>query len=127
MTTPPAVPEPTVPPFPLPAPSPPAPAPPAAPSPDGDSADELRATLERERNKTRDVERQLAQLRQQGMSDQERAIADAKEAGRVEAARAAGLRVAAAEFRALAAGKLANPDKMLEDEDLNLGRFVNDQ
>jgi hypothetical protein len=140
-------PEPTAPPLPapssgngpapLPAPgSPPAPAPPAAPAPppaapapagdgQGDAA-ELRAALAAARRDREAVQKELDKLRAQGMTDQERAVADAKESGRKEASVAAGIRVAAAEFRALAAGKLADPGKMLEDGDLNLARFVTD-
>jgi hypothetical protein len=58
------------------------------------------------------------------MTEQERAVAEAHAAGKTEALKAAGLQVAAAEFRALAAGKLADPAAALED--LNLARFVGD-
>lgn len=83
--------------------------------------------LTEERRLHRLTQQALSTLQQQGMSEQERAVAAAREDGRKEAARAAGLLVAAAEFRALAAGKLADPGKMLEDDDLNLARYVNDQ
>jgi len=118
------------PPAPSPEPAPaggqPAPAPPAPPAKPADPADELRAALASERRAREALQKQIDELKRQGMNDQERAVAEAKDAGRKEAARAAGIKVAAAEFRALAAGKLADPSKMLEDEDLNLGRFVND-
>jgi len=67
----------------------------------------------------------LSALQQQGMTDQEKAVAEAKAAGKAEAIKDAGLRVAAAEFRALAAGRLADPDAALEL--LNLAPFVNDE
>jgi hypothetical protein len=59
------------------------------------------------------------------MTDNERAIAEAKQAGKAEAVREAGLRVAEAEFRALAAGKLADPMAALEL--LDLSKFVSDE
>jgi hypothetical protein len=113
-------------PAPPPAPAPPAPGP-APPAPaEPDPAAELRAALDRERARTRDFERQLQQLRTAQMTDQEKAVEQAREEGRKLAARAAGVALAGAEFRALAAGKLADPAKMVEDGDLNLGRFVDD-
>ena len=70
-----------------PAPSPPAPAPPApsppAPAPEPrDEAAELRAALEQERDARKRLEADLAKAQQQGMSEQERAVAEAKAAGR---------------------------------------------
>ena len=125
------IPQPPAPPAPQPPPAPPAPQPPAPPpaepepAPD-DGAGEVRAALERERARSREFERQLQELRNAQMTDQEKALAAAREDGRKEAARAAGVALAAAEFRALAVGKLADPGKMIEDGDLNLGRFVAD-
>jgi hypothetical protein len=58
------------------------------------------------------------------MTDQERAIAEAREQGKAEAVKAAGAKIAAAEFRAAAAGRLANPDGALELIDLS--RLVDD-
>lgn len=98
--------------------APPAPAPETAPDP----ATELRAALNEERRRHRETMQALSQLQQQGMTSQERAIAEAKAAGKSEAVREAGLRVAAAEFRALAAGKLADPGAALEL--LDLSKFV---
>ena len=60
------------------------------------------------------------------MSDQEKAIAKAREEGKAEAAHAAALVVAAAEFRVQANGKIADPEaalavidmaKLLDDKD----------
>jgi hypothetical protein len=117
-------------------PAPPAPAPAPAPGPEPasngpapvapDDAAELRLSLERERARSRGIEKQLAQIQAAQMTDQEKAVAAAREEGRKDAAKAAGVIVAAAEFRALAAGKLADPAKMVEDGDLNLARFVDD-
>jgi hypothetical protein len=134
MTTPPAADPapplpapPSGPPAPLPAPGPPAAPPPAAPPPASQSIANLEEALERERSKTREFERQLALLKQSQMTDQEKALAAAKDEGRKEAAKAAGVTLAAAEFRALAAGKLADPGRILGDGDLNLARYVDDQ
>jgi hypothetical protein len=120
MTNPPAPPPaPPAPAPPAPSPPPPAPAPPApAPGPDDELA-KLRASLEEERRQRREAEGKLGKLEQQHMTDQEKAIAQAKEEGRAEAAQAASLRLAAAEFRAQAAGKIANPDAALAVLDLS--------
>jgi hypothetical protein len=56
------------------------------------------------------------------MSEQERAVAAAKDAGRAEGIAEAGKLVAAAEFKAAAAGKLADPGAALEY--LDLSKFV---
>jgi hypothetical protein len=63
-------------------------------------------------------------VRQQHISDVEKAVQVARDEGCAEAFRAAGLRVAAAEFRAVAVGKLADPAAALEV--LDLSRFVGD-
>lgn len=127
MTTPPAPPAPPAPPPPTPdPPTPPTPAPPPAPPapPTPDSAAELRATLDAERRSRKDLETELAKLRAATMTEQERAVAAAKAEGRAEAARDAGLLVAAAEFRAAAAGKIANPEAALAA--LDLSKLVGD-
>jgi hypothetical protein len=98
-----------------PAPTPPAPTPPAPPEP-GDNA--LQTALNAERARARDLERQLAEAKASGMSEADKALAKAKEQGRAEAERAANLKLAAAEFRAAAAGKIANPDAALTALDL---------
>jgi hypothetical protein len=95
---------------------------PAPPAPD--TADELKTALAEERRRHRETMQTLTKLQQQGMTDQEKAIEAARAAGKAEAVKDAGLRVAAAEFRALAAGKLADPEAALEL--LNLAPFVDD-
>ncbi len=99
-------------------PVPPAP-PPAAPAEQEDSAQELRNALAEERRRHRETMQTLSALQQSSMTDQEKAIEAAKAEGRAEAIRDAGKRVAAAEFRALAAGRLADPDAYLELLDLS--------
>lgn len=109
---------PAVPPAPQPDPVRP-PEPPPTPGEPEDAAQELRTALAEERRRHRETMQALSALQQSSMTDQEKAIAEAKSAGRSEAIREAGKRVAAAEFRALAAGRLADPDAYLELLDLS--------
>jgi colicin import membrane protein len=121
VTTPPA-PAPPAPAPPAPAPAPPAPpAPPPAPPNGAPTAEDLAkvtAALDEERKARKRLEADLAKAQQQGMTDAEKAIAEAKAAGRAEAAQEANLKLAAAEFRAKAAGRIANPDAALAALDL---------
>lgn len=106
-------------------PAPPAPPAPPKPEPTEDPAlAGLRTALEDERRKSREAQQALAALQRQGMTDQEKAVAEAKEAGKVEGLKSAGLLIAAAEFKAIAAGRLADPDEVLTL--LDLSRFVKD-
>jgi len=126
----PAPPQPPPPaPQPPPAPSPPAPAPPAPepgpadpgapqPAPTAEDLARLTAALDAERAKAARIEAELAQLRQQSMTDAERAVAQARAEGKAEAEAAAALKVVAAEFRARAAGRLANVEAALGVLDL---------
>jgi hypothetical protein len=66
----------------------------------------------------------LDKLKRQGMTEAEQAIAAAREEGKAEAMRAQGLKVAAAEFRALAAGRFADPAAAAQA--LDLARYVGD-
>jgi hypothetical protein len=113
---PPPAPEPGGPPAP-PAPDPQPPTPPEPPEPPDDAA-ELRRSLAAERRRASGLERQLGELRQQNMTDQERAVAAARDEGRAEARREAGRALVGAEFRALAAGKLPNAAALAEALDL---------
>jgi hypothetical protein len=90
---------------------------------DGELA-RVRAALADERRLHADTQRQLASARQQGMTDEERRLDEARAEGRTAAIREAGLRVAAAEFRAAAVGQLTDPTAALEV--LDLSRFVDD-
>ncbi len=78
----------------------------------------MTAALEAERVKTRQQEAELAKLRSQTMTEQEKAVEAARAEGRAEAEKAAALQLAAAEFRLQAAGKIANPDAALAALDL---------
>lgn len=77
--------------------------------------------LARERAKYADYG-ELKKRAAAAMTEQERAVADAATRGRAEALAGVGQRLAAAEFRAAAAGRIDNIDELLED--LNLGKFV---
>lgn len=89
-----------------------------------DEAKELRATIASMRKERVALQKQVDELQRQNMSDADKAIAEAREQGRTEARTEAAKRIAAAEFRTAAAGKLADPDAALEL--LDLGRLVGD-
>lgn len=92
-----------------------------------DLGDAGQRALAEERRARRAAEKELATLRKAAMTDQERAVADAKSAALVEAAKAAAPRLVRAELRALAAeAGLAKDalDGFLEYADLS--RFVGD-
>jgi hypothetical protein len=125
MTTPPTPPAPPAPP----APNPPAPTPPPAPPtppapPADDELAKLRAVLDDERKQRKAAETKLDKLTRDGMTEQEQAIAAAKAEGKAEAAAEHARALAAAEFRAQAAGKITNPDAALAV--LDLGKLVKD-
>jgi hypothetical protein len=121
MTTPPAPPAPPAPTPPAPpAPAPPAPTPPPAPAAGSDAEElaKLRAILDDERKQRKAADDKLAKLERSAMTDQEKAVAEAREQGKAEAADEHAKALAAAEFRAAATGRLVNPDKALARLDL---------
>lgn len=65
---------------------------------------------------------ELEKVRKAAMSEQERAVAEAEARGRTAAIAESAARLARAEFRAAAAGRVDNIDDLLED--LNLAKFV---
>ena len=89
-----------------------------------ESADELRAALEAERRTHKDTKSRLDKLERDRMTDQEKAVTEAKKQGHDEALLVAGKRLAAAEFRAAAAGKIANPSAVVDMVDLS--KYVGD-
>jgi hypothetical protein len=120
---------PTAPADPAPAPAPAAPAP-AAPAPaapatapangQGDnSTARLENALSEARAELKDAKAALATAQQASMTEQERAVATARAEGKAEAEAAAAQRLAAAEFRIAATGRLANPDAALGVIDLS--------
>ncbi len=123
MTTPPAPAPPAPAPPAPPAPAPPPPAPPAPPAPPNgaptaEDLARLTAALDEERKARRKLEADLVKAQQGSMTEQERAVAEAKAAGKAEAAQEAALKLAAAEFRARAKGRIVNPDAALKVLDL---------
>jgi ribosomal protein L17 len=111
MTTPTAPADPA--PAPAPAPNGTAPAPAAPPDPSAASVAKLESTLAEVRGELKDAKQALATAQQASMSDQEKQIAVARAEGKAEAAKEAAERLAAAEFRIAAAGRLANPEAAL--------------
>ena len=95
------------------------------PLPRADGLEALRGALVKERRLRKAAEIELARLRQQYTSDDEKALQAARDEGRIEAFKIVGLRVAAAEFCVVAAGKLADPVAALEV--LDLSPFVGDE
>ena len=126
--TPPGPPAPTPPPPPAPTGQPPAPGPSGAADPvTAAELARLQGAIEAERALRRKAETDLAAAQRDKLPDAEKALADAREEGRKGAARAAGLEVAAAEFRAAAKGKLADDDAISAALALiNLAPFVDD-
>lgn len=66
--------------------------------------------------------KELADLKESQKSDSEKAISEAEKRGRAEAVSDYAERLAKAEFRAAAAGKIPNADELVDD--LNLAKFV---
>lgn len=75
-----------------------------------------------EAKRLREAEQELEQLKRQQMSDQERQIAEARDQAKKDVAAEMGDRLAAAEFRAAARGRIPALDALLED--LNLAKFL---
>lgn len=108
----PAAPAPPTPAAAAPSTAPAAPATPEAPPPTGELGEAGKAALEAERVARRNAERlarestaELEKLRTAAMTDQEKAVAEARREGKAEGTRL----ILEAEIRAAAAGKLANP------------------
>jgi hypothetical protein len=93
-------------------------------APTREDIDNLKAALNEERKQRKDIEGKFTKLEKEHMSDTEKLIAQAKDEGRREAIQSAGRRLAAAEFKAAAAGKIGDPAAALEV--LDLSKFVSD-
>lgn len=94
---------------------------------DPDLGDAGKRALDEERRARRDAERQakkasaeLEALRAQSMTDQEKAIAEARAQARAETLAEANSRLVRAEARSIAAGRLRNPDDVALLGDLDL-------
>jgi len=88
-------------------------------TPPSTDVDELQRALANERKRWEKAERELAALRKSQMDDNERAVAEAKEAGRAEAWAEVNSRLLAAEVRAIAADRLADPSDAVRLLDLD--------
>lgn len=84
----------------------------------------LRNEATKERKSRQALERQLAELQQAQMSDQERAVADAVARGRAEAASEFAERLAVAKIEARLAGVVPDPTAIVED--LNVSKYLTD-
>lgn len=84
----------------------------------------LEEALRSTRSEHKAAQAELDKLKTSSMSEQEKAVASAKAEGQREATLSAGKRLAAAEFRATAAGRLADPAAAIEL--LDLAKFVGD-
>jgi hypothetical protein len=91
------------------------------PPPPGPAAE---SALAEERKARKAAEQRVAELEAQHLTEQEKAVKAAREEGRTEALAAAGRQLAAAEFRYLAAGKIADPDAAVEL--IDLAKLVDD-
>jgi hypothetical protein len=78
----------------------------------------LQAALDEERRQRAEDRKTLDKLKADAMTEGEKAIAKAREEGRAEAAQEHAEQLAAAEFRAQAAGRITNPDAALAVLDL---------
>lgn len=90
--------------------------------PTKDEYNELKAAINEERKARKAAEDKLSKVEKDHMTEQEKAIREARDAGRQEAVIAAGRRLAAEMFKAQAAGKIADPAAALELFDLS--KFV---
>lgn len=79
-----------------------------------------------ERRARKVAERELAALKKAAMTDQEKAVAEAKAAGLAEANKAAGPRLVRAEFRAAAANRVDKETLDAYLEDVDLAKFLDD-
>lgn len=100
--------------------------------PQADLGDEGKKALDSERKARRDAERahkaataELEKLRQQSMTEQEKAVAAARAEGLAEGTRNAGVRLVDAEVRAAAAGRGVDTDALLEGLDRH--KFLGDE
>jgi hypothetical protein len=89
--------------------------------------------LDAERARAKEAERELKalkaefdEIRKSQMTEQERAIAEAKAAARAEVVGEFGSRIAAAEFRAAAAGRLDDDQVTVLLDSVDLSKFLTD-
>jgi len=116
--------------------TPPAPDPssatPPEPKADDDLGDAGKKALDAERARAKEADKrakaaeaELEKFRKSQMSDQEKAVAQARDEGKAEATSAAAQRLAGAEIKAALATVVADADKRAEIiDDLNLSRYI---
>lgn len=112
------------------------PPPPEAPQEEADPADlgdagkQAISRMKAERNAARDEAKQLrdrlAELEQAQMTEQERAVAEAKAAGRAEALAEVSVKLVNSEFKAAAAGRLDDDNLTTLLEGINHATFLDD-
>jgi hypothetical protein len=112
MTTPAPTPEPA------PAPQPASGEPPPQPTPAEPAGPGLEAALRDERKARAELQKQLDKLQAEHMTETEKAISKARQEGAAEAAADAARKLAAAEFRFAASGRISDPAAALDLLDL---------
>lgn len=91
-----------------------------------DLGDAGQRALAEERKARKAAERDLAALRKASMTEQEKAVTEARAAGLAEAAKAAGPRLVRAEFRAAATNRVDKETLDAYLEDVDLSKFLSD-
>jgi uncharacterized iron-regulated membrane protein len=91
-----------------------------------DLGDAGQRALADERRARKAAERELAALRKASMTEQEKAVAEARAAGLAEAQTAAGPRLVRAEFRAAATNRVDKETLDAYLEDVDLSKFLGD-
>lgn len=91
-----------------------------------DLGDAGQRALAEERRARKAAERDLAALRKASMTEQEKAVSEAKAAGLAEAQKAAGPRLVRAEFRAAATNRVDKGTLDAYLEDVDLSKFLGD-
>jgi len=86
--------------------------------------DSLKADLAKERDKRQAAEKRLAEIERQAMSDQEKAVADARSEGENTATAKFAEKLVAAEIKAALTGVVDKPVDIIDE--LNLAKFVKD-
>ena len=89
------------------------------PKPDGDDVATWKAWARKHELAAKKAAAELSKLQQASLSEQERAVALARDEGRAEGQKAANERLLRAEVRALAAGVLVDPDVAVQLLDLS--------
>lgn len=95
-------------------------------APEGDLGDAGKKALAEERRARKVAEKRFEDLRTAQMTEQERAVAEARAAGLAEAAKVHGPRLVRAEFRAAAVNRVDKETLDAYLEDVDLSKFLGD-